>query len=177
MSSFRYFLVFLTLIQLIGCASHQAKEDPTLSANDNAIISNEPLSFLAQGSDSQKIPGLSTVHFPFDSAVVAPSEAKIVAQNAIWAKAHPNLKIQIEGHCDQRGSVEYNLGLGERRAKVIYKAMMEAGIDKDRLSVISYGEERPLFQGDSEEAYARNRRANFVPLNAPANTLSSTGGP
>ena len=175
MSPLKKILVFVVFMQFCACTSKHAKDDPSLSAADNAIISNEPMNFAMQGSDTQKITGLSTVHFPFDSATVSDSEAKLVSQDAKWIKAHPNVKIQIEGHCDERGSVEYNLALGERRAKVIYRALIDEGIDKNRLSVISYGEERPLVQGDSEEAYAKNRRANFVPLNAPQNKLSSTG--
>ena len=72
--------------------------------------------------------------------------------------------IQIEGHCDSRGSVEYNLALGERRAKAVKAYMGSLGIDSKRMTIISYGEEKPIATGDSEDAYAKNRRANFVPL-------------
>jgi peptidoglycan-associated lipoprotein len=79
-------------------------------------------------------------------------------------KKNPNVNVQIEGHCDARGSIEYNIALGERRANAVKNYMTSLGIPGDRLSVISYGKEKPLNQGDSESAYAANRRANFVPL-------------
>ena len=71
--------------------------------------------------------------------------------------------MNIEGHCDQRGSNEYNLSLGERRANSVKKMMVSMGIPASRLTIVSFGEEKPLVQGDSEEAMAKNRRANFVP--------------
>ena len=71
--------------------------------------------------------------------------------------------MNIEGHCDQRGSNEYNLSLGERRANSVKKMMVSMGIPANRLTIVSYGEEKPLVHGDSEEAMAKNRRANFVP--------------
>jgi peptidoglycan-associated lipoprotein len=72
--------------------------------------------------------------------------------------------LQIEGHCDSRGSIEYNLALGERRAKSVRAYLVNLGVSAKRLSVISYGKEKPIVQGDSEEAMAKNRRANFLPL-------------
>ena len=173
MSSLKKIVGVLILLQFCACASHHPKPDSSLGANGNAVISNEPMNFSAQGSDSGKYAGLTSVHFVFDSSAVLATEKQLISQDAAWIKAHPNMKIQIEGHCDQRGSVEYNLALGERRAKAIYNALVAQGIDKSRLSVISYGEERPLVQGDTEEAYAKNRRANFVPMNGPQNTLTS----
>ena len=127
-------------------------------------VTDENLGFAPEGSDSGKIDGLRTVHFDFDRAVIDQTALEQLKANAKWIQSHPEVKIQIEGHCDSRGSVEYNLALGDRRAKSVQHELVELGIPKKRLSTISYGEEKPIAQGDSDEAYAKNRRANFVPL-------------
>jgi peptidoglycan-associated lipoprotein len=75
---------------------------------------------------------------------------------------HPDLTIRIEGHCDERGTVEYNLALGERRAQAVLDYLVAYGIPRDRISVVTYGEERPLDSGHDETAWAKNRRAAFV---------------
>ena len=85
--------------------------------------------------------------------------------NIEWMKKNAGVKMTIEGHCDQRGSNEYNLSLGERRANSVKQMMQSMGVSAARLSTVSFGEEKPLMQGDSEEAMAKNRRANFVPAN------------
>lgn len=158
-----------------GCASKKKVD----SSGDvlSSVITNEPLSLSPEGSDSQKISGLSTVHFDFDRAALLKNEIPILQQDAQWIKSHPGFKIQVEGHCDERGSTEYNLALGERRAKVVADSLAEMGVPRDRLTLISYGEERPLVHGSTEEAYAKNRRANFVPLKMeklPAPPLAQT---
>ena len=77
-------------------------------------------------------------------------------------KAHPGVKIQVEGHCDQRGGIQYNIALGEKRANSVKKFLMDKGISGDRIATISFGKERPVDSASTEEAYAKNRRANFV---------------
>jgi peptidoglycan-associated lipoprotein len=85
-------------------------------------------------------------------------------ENAAWLKKNPKMKIQIEGYCDERGTAEYNLALGERRANMTKKYLLSLGISSDRISTISYGEERPLDPGHNEEAWGKNRRAHIVVL-------------
>lgn len=116
------------------------------------------------GSDSGNIAGLQTVNFDYDSATLSTETRKILADNAEWIRTNSAVTVQIEGHCDARGSVEYNLALGERRAKAVKSYLVSLGVDSKRMTIISYGEEKPLMTGDSESDYARNRRANFVPL-------------
>jgi peptidoglycan-associated lipoprotein len=77
---------------------------------------------------------------------------------------HPTVKIQIEGHCDERGTNEYNLALGERRANSAKKYLISLGMPADQISTISYGEEKPLDPGHNEEAWAKNRRGHFIVL-------------
>ncbi len=105
---------------------------------------------------------LKRIHFDFDRYDIRPQDAEILKQNAEVLKKFPKLKIQIEGHCDERGTNEYNLALGERRANSTKNYLLSLGIAGDRISTISYGEERPLDPAQNEEAWAKNRRADFI---------------
>lgn len=158
-------LVVCSLV--VGCKGKQTKTDQateTMPTGDTAAIDSTPLSYDPMGSDSGKINGLVTVHFGFDKSNLDAAAKKEVAQNVNWMKANPNAKVQIEGHCDSRGTVEYNVALGERRANAVKAHMVSLGIPGDRLSVISYGKEKPLDMDENEAAWAKNRRANFVPV-------------
>ena len=107
---------------------------------------------------------LKDIYFDFDKYTIRPGDAEILKAIAAVLKKYPSVKIQIEGHCDERGTNEYNLALGERRANSTKDYFLSLGISKDRLSAISYGEERPLDPGHNEEAWAKNRRAHFIIL-------------
>jgi peptidoglycan-associated lipoprotein len=107
---------------------------------------------------------LKDIHFDFDKYAIRPGDAEILKAIAAVLKKYPSVKIQIEGHCDERGTNEYNLALGERRANSTKDYLLSLGISKDHLSAISYGEERPLDPSHNEEAWAKNRRAHFVIL-------------
>ena len=107
---------------------------------------------------------LKRIHFDFDKYNVSPDDAEILKQNAVVLKKFPTVKIQIEGHCDEKGTNEYNLALGERRAGSAKKYLVSLVIDEKRISTISYGEERPLNPGHNEGAWAKNRRAEFIIL-------------
>jgi len=104
------------------------------------------------------------IHFEFDKYDIRREDEEILRENAAWLKKNPKMKIQIEGHCDERGTAEYNLALGERRANMTKKYLLSLGISSDRISTISYGEEKPLDPGHNEEAWAKNRRAHTVVL-------------
>lgn len=107
---------------------------------------------------------LKDIHFDFDKYDIRPGDALILKENAALLMKHPTVKIQIEGHCDERGTNEYNLALGERRANSARKYLISLGIAESQISIISYGEERPLDPGHNEEAWAKNRRAHIVVL-------------
>jgi peptidoglycan-associated lipoprotein len=161
--------VLLTALSLsVSCGSKKkAEEAPAGGAEGGTMdsaISSDQMNFDASGSDSGKIAGLSTVNFEYDSSTLTTGARKRLAENADWIKGRSAVTVQIEGHCDSRGSVEYNLALGERRAKAVKNYLVSLGIDSKRLTIISYGEEKPIATGDTEQAYAQNRRANFVPL-------------
>jgi peptidoglycan-associated lipoprotein len=101
------------------------------------------------------------VYFEFDSALLTKQSRDALAENVTIMNQFPELAVEVEGHCDDRGSVEYNLALGERRAFAIQRYMVTAGLPSDRINTISYGEERPLDMTDSVAGYALNRRAEF----------------
>jgi len=107
---------------------------------------------------------LQDVYFDYDRYEVRPQDVKVLDQTAALLTQHPNIKIQIEGHCDERGAPEYNLALGERRASVVKQYLVSLGIAQDRISTISYGEEKPLDPDRTEEAYSKNRRVHFIIL-------------
>lgn len=108
---------------------------------------------------------LSTVYFEFDKSALTPEAQATLAENARQLQQHPEAKIRIEGHCDERGTVEYNLALGQRRAISVRDYLNSFGISPDRITIISYGKERPVDPRHNEEAWAKNRRAEFVILN------------
>ncbi len=117
-----------------------------------------------RGLAKETTPGLQRIHFDFDKAVIRPDAREVLKQNAEYLLANPGVRIRIEGHCDERGTTEYNLALGERRAKAAYQYLMDLGIDPNRMTIISYGEEMPLDPRHNEEAWAKNRRAEFVEI-------------
>jgi peptidoglycan-associated lipoprotein len=102
------------------------------------------------------------IHFEFDKSRLLPEAKAILRVKAEWLKANPEARAIIEGHCDERGTNEYNLALGDRRAQSAKTYLVDLGIAAERLTCISYGEERPLDPGHNEAAWAKNRRAQFV---------------
>ncbi len=108
---------------------------------------------------------LQMIHFDFDKSDLTPEAKSILAENARLLEENPELLIRIEGHCDERGTVEYNLALGERRAVSARNYLINYGINPRRITIISYGKDRPLDPRHNEEAWAMNRRAEFIILN------------
>jgi peptidoglycan-associated lipoprotein len=107
---------------------------------------------------------LKDIHFDFDKYDIRPGDAEILKETAALLMKNSSVKIQIEGHCDERGTVEYNLALGERRSNSAKRYLSSLGITADRISTISYGKEKPLDPGHNEEAWAKNRRDHFIVL-------------
>jgi peptidoglycan-associated lipoprotein len=104
---------------------------------------------------------LKNVYFDFDKSDLKPEAIAQLDQNALWLTQHPTVRVIIEGHCDERGTDEYNLALGERRSKTAMEYLARVGIAVSRMMVVSYGESRPLDPRSNEEAWAKNRRAHF----------------
>jgi peptidoglycan-associated lipoprotein len=105
---------------------------------------------------------VKTIYFDFDDAKIRPGDAKILEANAKWLAANPSQIVLIEGHCDSRGTNEYNLALGDRRAKATTDYLVAQGIAASRITTISYGEERPFCADSGESCWSKNRRAQFL---------------
>ena len=155
-------LVVLSL--LVGGCSAKKKTGP-----EEAGLSDQTLpgSSLGAYEAGHKLPTgdqgpLKDIHFAFDSYELDEQARQILRGNADWLKDNPKVRIEIEGHCDERGTVEYNLALGAKRAKAAKDYLTTLGISADRMSTISYGEELPLCSEHTESCWAQNRRAHFV---------------
>ena len=110
----------------------------------------------------EKVPSIGDIFFDYDESVIRPDAQKTLDENIQWLRANPKPSFVIEGHCDERGTLEYNLGLGQRRAKAAMDYLVAAGIEPGRITIISYGKERPFVVGHDESAWKWNRRAHFV---------------
>ncbi len=106
--------------------------------------------------------GLKPIYFDFDKSFIRDDAKAAMKANAAWLKAHPNTKIKIEGNCDERGTKEYNQALGQRRAAIAKKYLTDMGISGHRISLISYGKEKPICSGNDEACWQKNRRDDFV---------------
>jgi peptidoglycan-associated lipoprotein len=114
-----------------------------------------PREFLAR-------PELGDIHFDFDKYAIRPGDARILDAAARWLQENRNHLVLIEGHCDERGTSEYNLALGERRARAARNYLVGRGVQAERITITSYGKERPLCTDSNERCWARNRRAHFL---------------
>lgn len=113
-------------------------------------------------AQASPIAGFEFIYFDYDRYTVKPEYRDVLNKLAEWLKANPDYSLRIEGNCDERGTAEYNLALGEKRAKSAMDYIVKLGVAKDKINIISYGKERPVAQGGNEEAWAKNRNAHFV---------------
>ena len=155
------FMMSLALAcSLAACSSNKPKPEDTSHRFDTTATDADDNT--ATGDSDQKSNKLQTVHFPFDSSELDDTARDAIQNNVSFLKEHARVHVQIEGHCDQRGGIQYNIALGERRAQAAKHYLEEAGIAGSRMTIISFGKEKPLDDSENEEAYAKNRRANFV---------------
>jgi peptidoglycan-associated lipoprotein len=117
---------------------------------------------LPSPKDYQEVAALQDVYFDFDRAALRAEDARILEANARWLVAHPGTMVLIEGHADNRGTNEYNLALGESRARATRDGLIARGVAASRITLVSYGEERPACRETSEQCWAKNRRAHFL---------------
>ena len=115
----------------------------------------------------ERVVNLSRVYFGFDSWAISTTMAPVLEANARWLKAHPEVRVRVEGHTDAQGTPEYNLSLGVRRATAVRDFLIHQGVSLDSLELVSYGEELPLAAGTGEKAYRQNRRAEFSLIDSP----------
>ncbi len=159
-------VVLFLFSSIVGCATKQPQEIAEVPATD---MSQKTEAKAADDGSMKKdvtpvqdqIAGMERIHFDFDQFTLTADSRRILGDNAKYLNANSGVKVKIEGHCDERGSDEYNLALGESRALAAKNYLVSLGISAKRLSVISYGEEKPLVNAANEEAWAQNRRAEF----------------
>jgi len=185
-SHLAFSLLLVAGVVLSGCAKRPATTQaaapaPTGAATTTAATpSSEPQQMQSSSSggatatpapsttarpavqDFTAVPELADIFFDFDKYDIRPGDAKTLDANATWLKSNPNHLLLIEGHCDERGTNEYNLALGERRAKSTMNYLVSQGVQANRITIISYGEERPQCTEHTESCWAKNRRAHFL---------------
>lgn len=161
-------LACVLAVAMGGCSKDpEATINPGLNARDpgsdsgNEITTTEGLPEIDAEWLFREAGGLGTIFFDYNSYSLRPDALEILHANADKIKDTPNVVIQIEGHCDERGTQEYNLALGEKRALATREHLMNLGISGDRLITISYGEEDPVALGHDESAWSQNRRSQF----------------
>ena len=149
--------ILSALVLLAGCSS--TPEPPPGGAQSPGGPGTGSRSGLPGSQQDLEASAGDRVFFAFDRSDITPESQQILARQADWLRRYPNVTVTIEGHADERGTREYNLALGERRAQAVKNVLVAMGIPASRISTISYGKERPAVVGSSEEAYAQNRRA------------------
>ena len=164
--------VFILIVLLVGlfaaCGPKPAEEEIVVEPTIPEVVEEpkEPEPPPPPREEVKVIPieervKLEMIHFEFDRYHLLPEAKRILTESARMLKMEPEAKVLIEGHCDERGTIEYNLALGEKRARAAQDYLIDLGIDPSRISIISYGKERPLDPRHNEEAWYMNRRDEF----------------
>ncbi len=169
-------LIALPVLAVTACSSSDDAASNSGSETTNQTTSGEagqvdttvvsPMDENGQLSEQelkeQALRETQTIYFAFDNATIAGDYEEMLAAHAAYLTKMPSLKVTIEGHADERGTPEYNIALGERRTQAVAKYLEALGVQADQISIVSYGEEKPLLLGQSEDVYAKNRRAVLV---------------
>lgn len=173
LSKFKHLVAVSALgFVMVGCSSTPTEETQVSTAQTSTQTSSgaadaSAVAGQATGSAATQQEMLAAlkgkrVHFDFDRSEVKPEFREVIKMNADYLSANPAAKVTVEGHCDERGTREYNLALGERRANAVKNALIAEGVDPARITVISFGEDRPLVSETNEAAWKQNRRAEFI---------------
>jgi peptidoglycan-associated lipoprotein len=141
-------------------SGEEVKEQPFAQSTGGEESSLDEMSEEIRRLNEQK--PLGTVYFDLDKSDLRDDALEVLRRNAEWLKAHAVYRVRIEGNCDERGTTEYNLALGDRRASSVKSYLVKAGIDAGRFETISYGEEHPVDMGHDDSAWQKNRRADFT---------------
>ncbi len=168
------FLAFALFVSLGGCGAKDSEEplealpghgmnESDLGAADGSGEARGSLAGARRGDRNVQGP-LEDIHFSYDSFDLSEESRTILRQHAEWLESHPSATVEIEGHCDERGTIEYNLALGAKRAASAKDYLVALGVSANRVSTISYGEELPLCRDTSESCMESNRRGHFVVL-------------
>jgi peptidoglycan-associated lipoprotein len=158
-----------TLLILVGCAKRRTGTAGEAGPGSTGRVEEERIGKRPSireapvtPTPAEKESPLKDVYFDFDRAVLREDAEQALRANIQWLKANPRTRIQVEGHSDERGTNEYNLALGDLRAKTVRDYLVAGGVAAQRITIISYGEERPFVVGSNEEAWQWNRRGHFV---------------
>ena len=168
MSYLKLFAVAALMFLLAGCATETLPDpDPTDTTYGGDIGATTTGADDDPYGDGEFIPGPAAgelgmvIYFEFDSSEVRAVDQDLVARHAMQLTSNSGYRVRLEGHADERGSREYNIGLGERRAQAVRQMLLIQGVSPDQISTVSFGEERPVGFGSSESDYAQNRRVEF----------------
>ena len=171
MNIFKILLVSTFFFALAGCASQDIPDpdpaDETYNSGQDAGANTDGMGGSGMGEGEfieDDLAGgelANIVYFDFDSYELRPEDADIAARHGIQLADNPNWSVRLEGHADERGSREYNIGLGERRAQAVRRVLLLQGAQPSQIATVSFGEERPVALGSSEDAWAQNRRVEF----------------
>ena len=173
----RYRFLILAVLLATGCAKkkqqvevYETNEPPPAAAGDTLgterVQTPETTGFGTTGptgadTGAEASSPLADIYFEFDSYELLPAARQTLRLNAAWLRSRPETQVLIEGHCDERGTEEYNLALGDRRAQAAHRYLVDLGVPAQGLATISYGEARPVVTGAGEQAWAKNRRVHF----------------
>ena len=158
------FAAIAVLATLSACSGDEStKADPN-TKTDNGGINTAPTTGYTGGGTQTSGPDLSahSVYFDFDKSEIKADSLTVVANWAKWLSANPTAKVRLEGNTDERGTREYNIGLGERRANAVAQALQSRGVSASQLNTVSYGKERPVALGHDEASWGQNRRVDLV---------------
>lgn len=152
---------------LAACASEKPKEAPAAAQPQPAASTPAPAAEAAKPAvnpldDPNSILAKRSTYYPFDVSVVQAEDRALVEAHAAYLKDHPDQKVRLEGNCDERGSAEYNLGLGQRRADGVKKMFIAGGVHASQINTVSYGKERPKATCHEERCWQQNRRTDIV---------------
>jgi peptidoglycan-associated lipoprotein len=171
------FLVLSAALAASACAPHARKTSPASAAASAAADGGASAASRTEPEVrdrlTERIPGVEVVRFAYDSDMLDEAARAVLRKNAAWLKQHEDAVVQITGHCDPRGTVEYNLALGQRRASSVRAYYISLGVAPSRLATISFGKEQPACTQATEECYRRDRRAETLKaVPAVANTAT-----
>jgi peptidoglycan-associated lipoprotein len=182
-------VVLVALVLLAGCGGKKRppavlsdpSQRPSAGAYPPATATPEPEQPVAEGPDTTAVPAggprsedfsvndasgengpLEDVRFDYDRAELSDEARALLEKHGLWLQNHRTARVTIEGHCDERGTVDYNLALGDKRARAVRDYLASLGVAGERMHTVSFGKERPLDPGGNDQAFAKNRRAHFV---------------
>jgi len=165
-------ILALAAVGLIGGCSTQATQESATTGDAQAATPraaqatparpSQPAATVTAAATAKAVPGKRSVYYEYDKSEITPEGKKLIEAHADYLRAHPGVKIVIEGNADERGSAEYNVALGQRRADNVSKIMTLLGVSQERIETVSFGKEKPKATGHGEAAWSENRRSDIV---------------